>query len=42
MIDNTDCVMNLKPLSDEEKELLFKAVDLYKLEGSLKRSDFGI
>lgn len=30
------------PLSDEEKELLFKAVDLYKLEGPLQRSDFGI
>lgn len=42
VIDNTDCVKDLVPLSDRERELLFKAVDLYKQEGPLKRSDFSI
>ncbi len=42
VIDNTDCVKDLVPLPDREMELLFKAVDLYKQEGPLRRSDFSI
>ena len=40
--DNINLSKNFKPLSEIEKNLLFEAVKLYKLEGPLKRNDFRI
>ncbi|KIR03564.1 Fe-S oxidoreductase [Lachnospiraceae bacterium TWA4] len=42
VIDNTNCIKNLQPLTDEEKEILFESVSDYKLEGPLHRFDFSI
>lgn len=40
--DNINLAKNFKPLSEIEKNLLFEAIKLYKLEGPLKRNDFSI
>ncbi|MDO4399830.1 MAG: aldo/keto reductase [Coriobacteriia bacterium] len=40
VVDNTDCILGLKPLSDSEIGLLRSAVALYKQEGPLGKSDF--
>ena len=42
VLDNTDSIRNLTPLSGEEKQILFDAVPDYKREGPLHRSDFSL
>ena len=42
VLDNTDCIKNMVPLSEKEKEILFNSVDEYKKQGPLKRSDYSI
>jgi len=42
VLDNTDSIRNLAPLTEEEKNILFSAVPEYKKEGPLHRADFGI